>query len=78
MGGQGCPALRYRSDARRDCGRRSRVDTRGRAARLDPAAPKAVSDEDERASIRLSAKEEEILRRILSRHLRYDFGYDFF
>ena len=47
-------------------------------ARLDPAAPKAVSDEDERASIRLSAKEEEILRRILSRHLRYDFGYDFF
>ncbi|MEP2828449.1 hypothetical protein [Parvibaculum sp.] len=47
-------------------------------ARLDPDAPKAVSDEDERASVHLSEKDEKIMRRILSRHMRYDFGYDWF
>ena len=47
-------------------------------ARLDPEAPLAVSDEDERSSVKLSEREEKILRRILSRHMRYDFGYDWF
>lgn len=37
-----------------------------------------VSEEETRAQIRFTGREEEILRRILRRHLRYDFGYDWF
>ena len=37
-----------------------------------------VSDEEARTRVRFTAREEEILRRILTRHLRYDFGYDWF
>jgi hypothetical protein len=48
-------------------------------AHLDPGfAPKAVSDDAIRASTKLSDEDRQILRRILTRHLRYDFGYDWF
>lgn len=48
-------------------------------AHLDPDfAPKAVSDDAIRASTKLSEEDRQILRRILTRHLRYDFGYDWF
>lgn len=37
-----------------------------------------IPDEDARKRVLFTEREEEILRRILRRHLRYDFGYDWF
>lgn len=56
------------------------VSSRGAMrAHLDPAfGPKAVSDEELRAKTKLSEEDRKHLRRILRRHLRYDFGYDWF
>jgi hypothetical protein len=47
--------------------------------RLDPNHQEdVVSDEKLRASVSFSAEDAETLRRILRRHLRYDYGYDYF
>jgi len=45
------------------------------AARLDPAKTGVISDQADRARIRFSAEDHATLDAILSRRLRYDFGY---
>jgi hypothetical protein len=48
-------------------------------ARLDPAYREAiVSDEKKRATVAFSAGDTEVVRAILSRHLKYDYGYGYF
>ncbi|HEX7776446.1 MAG TPA: sulfotransferase domain-containing protein [Parvibaculum sp.] len=47
--------------------------------RLDPAYDEAiVSDERKRATVSFSDEDTEVLRSILRRHLKYDYGYAYF